>query len=66
MTDTTLTDSLAVQNDVVSTAIDVELELQPLTEALNGSDYRIVDDRYDPTIQHTERRFLDEFWGEYG
>jgi TATA-box binding protein (TBP) (component of TFIID and TFIIIB) len=33
MTETTLTDSLTVQNVVASTAIDAEHDLQPLIEA---------------------------------
>jgi hypothetical protein len=39
MTDTILTESLTVQSIVVSTVIDAELDLQPLTEALDGVDY---------------------------
>jgi TATA-box binding protein (TBP) (component of TFIID and TFIIIB) len=39
MTDTTLTDSLTVQNVFASTAFDAELDLQSLTEALDGATY---------------------------
>jgi transcription initiation factor TFIID TATA-box-binding protein len=39
MTDTTLTDSLAVQNVVASTAIETELALQSVAEDLDEADY---------------------------
>lgn len=40
MTDTTLAESLTVQNVVASTTIDHELALQPLAADLDGAEYR--------------------------
>jgi transcription initiation factor TFIID TATA-box-binding protein len=40
MTETTLADTLTVQNVVASTAINQELALQPLADDLDGADYR--------------------------